>query len=64
MEELFEDLSYEMAPVPCAGQDFFRNVIKRNFGEVFAGLTLPAAVITVEVTLLEVPVSPGGPTLA
>ena len=38
VEELFEDLSYEMAPVPCAGQELFRNVMERQFGEPSAGL--------------------------
>ena len=33
VEELFEDLSYEMAPVPCAGRELFLNVIKPQFGE-------------------------------
>ena len=55
VEELFEDLSYEMAPVPCAGQELFRNIIKRHFGdpgfgEIFAGLTLPAAVVCIDAT--------------
>ena len=48
VEELFEDLSYEMAPVPCAGQELFNNVIKPHFGELSAGLTLPAAILSIE----------------
>ena len=48
VQELFEDLSYEMPPVPFGGQELFRNVIKVQFGKVFAGLTLPAAVVSIE----------------
>ena len=46
VEELFEALSYEMAPVPCAGQELFRNEIKRCFGESSADVILPAVVST------------------
>ena len=42
VEELFEDLSYEMAPVPCAGQELFRNEIKRQFGELCTTQSTPA----------------------
>ena len=47
VEELFEDLSYEMAPVPCAGQELFRDEIKQGFGEISAGLASPAATMSI-----------------
>ena len=41
VEELFEDLSHEMPPVPFAGAELFRGVIRPQFGEGCAGVALP-----------------------
>ena len=43
VEELFEDLSHEMPPVPFAGAELFRGVIRPQFGEGCAGMALPPA---------------------
>lgn len=43
VEELFEDLSHEMPPVPFAGAELFCGVIRPQFGEGCAGLPSPPA---------------------